>query len=172
MVHDVCADKHLLKINTDRFPEACHVDNCTVCVSLHLVPHTSLSCVNLPCPEKIYSGVEEWRSPPIKRSTMYSHAACGIPAVGPSPELIRYLQNTGLTCAYDKRALTSFHRARISSLLPYPLCESYVPIAHPFDPWGYVRLLDKFLHELLGYQLCFRGRDCFCNPEHIFEEAL
>lgn len=146
MVHDVGVNQHLLKVHTDCVPETGHVDNSAVRIGLHLVPHTGLSCVNISYPKKIYSSAEEWYPPPINRNTLYSHAACGIPVVGPPSELLRYLQNTGLTCAHYQRAISSFHRARIPGFLSDPLCKSYLLIAHPFDYRSHASLLYKFLH--------------------------
>jgi hypothetical protein len=172
MVYDICSDQHLVKVHIDCVSETRHVDDSAVCLGLHVVPHTSISCIHLSCTEESRSGSEEWHSPAVSTNTIHSNAACGLPAIGPSLELLCYFHDTSLTRAYDKRTVPAIHRACISSLLPDPLCESYLPFARTINRWSHARLLYEFLHQLLGYQLCFRGGHCLCDTEHILQEAF
>src|SRR5437762_6285930 len=93
MVHDVCADQHILKINPDCISEACHIDNRAVCIRLDVVPHPGLSCVYVPHSKEIYSSAEEWHPPAVQTGIIYSDAACSISTVGPPFELLRHVQN-------------------------------------------------------------------------------
>ena len=111
LVYDLSADEHIFKIDSNGLAQTCDTHYNPICLCFDLVPSPRLCRVNISKAQEVYSRFEEWNNAAIDDGHIHRYATSCFPAFGPSPELLRNLQNTRLAGPHYQRPVSTVYSA-------------------------------------------------------------
>ena len=145
LVHELCPDEHIHKIDIEHIPQTDHLDPNSICFRLGVVLDICLACHDLSWHAQNSPGAETRIAISFAGCIAYGAPTICISTSRPYPERNRDRENSRVLGSHDQGSFALIHRCRLSRVLPAPICSSNLLVSPASHRWSNAGMLRRYL---------------------------